>query len=291
MPKLSILPTLTREFFCKRTLPREPEPDLVMDDAEQVEAYSLAGRIDGVMSAAYLYHSGKISQVIRNCKKVVDLGCGPATQLAQIAELNPNIDFLGIDLSSEMLESAEKHISDLGLCNVSFRQGDITDLSFIPDDDADGVISTMALHHLPTLDLLRGCFKEIKRINKENGALYLVDFGRLKSLKSVIYFAYINREYQPHLFSLDYERSLRAAFELEEFQSLASQIFSNKVKVYATFLMPILTAVKTEDYLLDDQTKKQLVGLSNGLASKYKSDLNDIRSFFKMGGMKNDPFQ
>jgi hypothetical protein len=77
----------------KRTLPREPEPDLVMQDEEQVKAYALAGRIDGVMSAAYLFHSAQASSVIHGARRVIDLGCGPATQLAQIASLNPQSEF------------------------------------------------------------------------------------------------------------------------------------------------------------------------------------------------------
>ena len=47
-----------------------------MGDADQVAAYTEAGRIDGVMSAAYLFHSRRISQVIRGCNRVVDIGCG-----------------------------------------------------------------------------------------------------------------------------------------------------------------------------------------------------------------------
>ena len=91
MPRLSMIPTFAREVFGQRTLPREPEPALVMDDPEEVAAYSEAGRIDGVMAAAYLYHSARISQVIQGCSQVIDLGCGPATQLAQVAQLNPEI--------------------------------------------------------------------------------------------------------------------------------------------------------------------------------------------------------
>ncbi|PJB04963.1 MAG: class I SAM-dependent methyltransferase, partial [Hydrogenophilales bacterium CG_4_9_14_3_um_filter_63_34] len=212
MPNPALIPTFIRELVVERTLPREPEPDLVMADPEQVAAYVEAGRIDGVMAAAYLFHSAQASQVIQRCKSVLDLGCGPATQLAQIAELNPDVHFTGVDLSSTMLADANKHILKLGLTNVQFRQGDITTLEVVDDQSVDAVISTVALHHLPTLQHLENTFKAVRRVLKPGGALYLTDFGRLKSLKSVIFFAYMNARFQPHLFSLDYERSLRAAF-------------------------------------------------------------------------------
>ena len=291
MPRFSMLPTLLREVIVERTLPREPEPDLVMDDAEQVSAYTVAGRIDGVMAAAYLFQSARITQVIHGCGKVVDLGCGPATQLAQIAQLNPYTQFLGVDLSAEMLAQAEQYVGKLGLKNIDFLQADITDIQHIEDNFADAVISTMALHHIPNEQLLEQCFNEIKRINKTNGAIYLVDFGRLKSLKSAIYFAYMNSRFQPHIFSLDYERSLRAAFLKEDFEQLSGKIFGDSCKLYATFPMPILVVIKTPDKE-QGSTKLQnkLRSIRSQLSPRYRAELNDIRMLFQFGGLKNDPF-
>ena len=73
MNKIALFPVLLRERFSERTLPREPEPDLVMDDPDQVAAYDKAGSIDGQMASAYLFHSARISQVIQGCKEVGDL--------------------------------------------------------------------------------------------------------------------------------------------------------------------------------------------------------------------------
>lgn len=290
MPRLSLIPTFFREVFGTRMLPREPEPDLVMEDAAQVAAYSGAGRIDGVMAAAYLFHSAHISQVIQGCQKVIDLGCGPATQLAQIAALNPHISFLGMDLSATMLESAQNHVQNMGLQNVELVQGDITRLANIADHSVDGAISTMALHHFPGYEHLRACFKEITRILRPGGALYLVDFGRLKSLKSVIFFSYMNAAHQPHLFSLDYERSLRAAFLLEEFQALTRECLPPYAVVYSTFKMPFLTLIKSQDKTLPDSLRHQLKEMRQNLPSRYRHDLDDLRFFFRLGGLKGDPF-
>src|SRR4029453_6138706 len=141
MPKLAFVPVILREGLGKRTLPREPEPDLVMQDEEQVRAYTLAGRIDGVRSAAYVFHRAQGPPVFYGARRVIDLGCGPATQLAQIASLNPQSEFVGIDLSPTMLESARNHVAACGLKNVTFSAGDITSLSQIADQSVDAVIS------------------------------------------------------------------------------------------------------------------------------------------------------
>lgn len=290
MPNPALIPTFLRECLVSRTLPREPEPDLVMDDPAQVAAYGEAGRIDGVMAAAYLFHSARVSQVVQGCGHVLDLGCGPATQLAQIAELNPDVRFTGVDLSPTMLANAEKHVRALGLTNVAFRQGDITTLEGIPDQSMDAVMSTMALHHLPTLRHLERCFASIQRVLKPGGALYLTDFCRLKSLKSVIFFAYMNAKHQPHLFSLDYERSLRAAFVLEEFKALATRFLPQDAGVFSTFKVPFLVLVKTADKPLPAALHDRLKAMRSTLKPRYRRDLGDLRTFFRLGGLKNDPF-
>jgi arsenite methyltransferase len=291
MPKLAFVPIILRELLCKRTLPREPEPDLVMADEQQVKAYSLAGRIDGVMSAAYIFHSAHASSVIRGSRRIVDLGCGPATQLAQIASFNSDSEFIGIDLSSTMLDSAREHIKSCGLHNVSFSQGDITNLSHLDDQSVDAVISTMALHHLPTEEHLSACFREISRVLKPGGAVYLTDFCRLKSLKSVLPFAYMNADRQPHIFSLDYERSLRAAFLHEDFVDNAGKHLPGSVNVYSTFLVPLLAVIRTAPREITSDLGLKLKQFRKDLPLRYRRDLDDLRLFFKHGGLAGDPFK
>lgn len=291
MNKFALFPVLLRERFGDRTLPREPEPDLVMDDPDQVAAYDKAGSIDGLMASAYLFHSARVSQVIQGCKDVVDLGCGPAIQLCQIAQINPDISFHGIDLSPTMLDNARANVARLGLTNVRFSAGDITELDFLPNASVDGVISTMALHHLPTLDHLHRCFRGVHRILRPGGALYLVDFSRLKRLKTVLFFAYQNSRHQPHLFTLDYERSLRAAFEQADFKAATQAELPGRGHVFSTFMVPMLTVIKTEDRPLQVAQRGLVRNLLKTMPARYRSDLNDMRMFFRLGGLKDDPFQ
>lgn len=290
MARLGLFPVFVREKFCERTLPREPEPDLVMEGEDQVAAFAEAGRIDGVMAASYLFNAAHISQAIQGCATVVDLGCGPATQLALVAQLNPGISFIGVDLSPGMLASAAAHVRALGLTNVRFQQDDVSKLSSLADQSVDGVISTLALHHLPTHDLLRACFLQIRRILKPHGAVFIVDLGRLKSLKSVIYFAYMNAKHQPHIFSLDYERSLRAAFLHDDFAALA-QSASEEARVFSTALIPVLLITKTPDRPLPESLRVRIGELRSQLPARYRGDLDIIRFLSRSGGLRSDPFQ
>ena len=83
LPRFALLPTFLRELLEKRRFPREPEPDLVMDDKDQVDAYRTAGRIDGVMAAHYLYQTARVSQAIQGRGIVLDLGTITSTGFEQ----------------------------------------------------------------------------------------------------------------------------------------------------------------------------------------------------------------
>jgi len=261
-----------------------------MEDEKQVEAYSLAGRIDGVMAAAYLFHTAQATCVIRGARRVIDLACGPATQLTQIASFNPESHFVGIDLSSTMLAKARAHVAASRLQNVTFCEGSITDLSQFKDKSVDAVISTMALHHLPEFEQLHACFRELSRVLKPGGAVYLTDFGRLKSLKSVKKIAYMNADMQPEIFSLDYERSLRAAFLYKDLAAAARHLLPESVCPYRTFMVPLLVILRTPARPLPATVVAELRRLRDALPARYRSDLEDLRLFFRFGGLSVDPF-
>jgi arsenite methyltransferase len=292
MPAITVFPTLLRETFSARSLPREPEPDLVMDDDAQVAAYEEAGRVDSVMSAAYLFHTARVTSHLSGVKTVLDLGCGPAVQLGQIAQLNKSVQFRGVDLSEEMLATGRDYIKELACENVELERADITNLGHIPSASVDMVMSTMAFHHLPKHSLLEASFAEIARVLKPGGSIYITDFGRLKSLKSVIFFAYANERQHPHLhtFWLDYERSLRAAFLGEELGAVATKQLGHSVKRYATFGVPILNVIETQTKGLSAEMCLHFKNSRSALPARYRRDLDDMRLFFRLAGMKGDPF-
>lgn len=292
MPRLSMLPSMVREVVGRGVRPREPEPDLIMEGEEQVRAYEEAGRVDSVMSAAYLFHTARISQILANASVVIDLGCGPAVQLAQIAEFNPHARFRGVDLSETMLSQGRRYLAEKNLPNVTLESGDITNLKHIEDASVDAVISTMALHHLPRIELLHGCFREISRILKPGGSVYLTDFGRLKSLKSIIVMAYLNERRFPHLhlFWLDYERSLRAAFQANELREAATTLLPASVKTYSMFAVPFINVIQTPPLPVTAQLRDRFQKMRRSLPNIYRADLDDMRLFLRLGGLGLDPF-
>jgi len=288
MPSPTVIKAFCRELVVKPTALREAEPDLVMDDPEKVDAYTRAGREDGVMAPVYLFHCAQICEVIKPGDTVLDLGCGPATQLAMVARLNPKTQFIGMDLSDEMLNKARTHIEQQNLTNIEFRQGDITELSSMADASIDAVMSTVVLHHLPDLAALERTFAEIKRVLKPGGGLYLVDFGHLKSEKSIKDFAYQYADRQAELFTLDYLYSLRAAFWPQDFCSLYQKHLAASGKFYKTFVMPYMMVVKSDTRReADPILLGQLRELQRAMPGYHQTDLKDLMFFFRLGGLKS----
>jgi len=289
MPSLSVLKTVCRELFTKERSTRVNEPDLVMDDPDKVAAYTRAGREDGVMAPVYLFHCAQICEIIRPGDTVIDLGCGPATQLAMAARLNPDTNFIGIDLSPDMLERAREYISLQALGNVEFRTEDITQLTSFDNQRVDAVISTVALHHLSDIGSLEKTFSEIRRVLKTDGGVYIVDFGHLKSEKSIHSFAYQYADRQPELFTLDYLYSLQSAFAQQDFKHLAKKYLDGIARVYSTFLIPFMVAIKSQRRSRgpDKAVIKQLHEIRSRLPPHHKRDLADLRTFFRMGGLRS----
>lgn len=287
MPSLSILKVLLREAFTRTESPRVPEPDLVMDDPERVAAFNRAGEEGGVMAAVYLFHCAQVCEVIRPGDTVLDLGCGPANQLAMIARLNPDVRFVGIDLSEPMLQRARELTTAQQLTNVSFHQGSITDLSEFASSSVDAVMSTVVLHHLPDQAALQKTFSEAARVLKKGGGVYMVDFGHLCSEDSIHYFAHQHADRQPELFTEDYWHSLRAAFYLKDLRQAARPLL-NHAQLYTTWLMPFMVAIKSAPRRGNDPVlSAQLVAMGKELPPYYQTDFADLSTFFRLGGLSS----
>lgn len=285
MPSLAVILSILRELVASEHSPRVREPRLVMDDPQQVAAYVEAGREQAVMAPVYLFHGANMCEVIRAGDTVLDLACGPANQLAMVARLNPDTHFIGLDWSLPMLQQAEELISRQKLDNVSLRHGDITDLSPFANTSIEVVVSTMALHHLPDVSALARTYAEVARILKPAGGIYMVDFSHLKSLRSIDYFANQYADRQPELFTLDYLNSLHAAFYLEDIRR-AAQPLLGQARLYSTFLMPFMVALKSPARRSHDAAlSTRFATMKQSLPSWHQRDLADLTTFFRMGGL------
>lgn len=291
MPSLPVIKQLLLDRVSRKDAFRMPEPALIMEDPSQVASFHQAGREDGVMAPVYLFHAAQVCEVVKPGDTVLDLGCGPANQLGLVARLNPDVRFIGVDLSDEMLAMAERNLRQWGVDNVTLRHGDITDLNMLGPASADAVMSTVVLHHLPDQAALFRCFAEVQRVLKPGGGLYLVDFGHLRTEAAIRYFAYQYQDRQPEIFTVDYLNSLRAAFEVTAWREGWSRYLRNFGGLYSTFLVPYMVAAKspTRRRLSEDMLERLNTRYQN-MPAHHRTDFKDLTSFFRLGGLRSPTF-
>ena len=105
---------------------------------------------------------------------VLDVCTGTGRGVLPVAASGANI--VGIDLSSDMLEVADRKIREQNIRNISLHKMDATTLE-LPDETFDIAMSSFALHEMD-FQLMNQVLREINRVLKCSGKLYLVEFEK-----------------------------------------------------------------------------------------------------------------
>ena len=114
---------------------------------------------------------------------VLEIGCGTGRNLIQAARVYPHARFHGLDVSREMLDTAEANIARAGLSSrIAVARGDAT--AFDPDAlfgraAFERVMISYALSMIPPW---REALGQALDVVAPGGALHLVDFGACSGL-------------------------------------------------------------------------------------------------------------
>ncbi len=99
---------------------------------------------------------------------VLDLGCGDGT--TAVPEANLGADVLGVDIAENLVEAGNARAQSLGLANITFQQGDASDLNELEDDSFDLVVSVFGAMFAPKpFDVA----KEMVRVTRPGGRIVM----------------------------------------------------------------------------------------------------------------------
>jgi ubiquinone/menaquinone biosynthesis C-methylase UbiE len=99
---------------------------------------------------------------------LLDLGCGDGTTAVPAAKLAAKV--LGVDIAQNLVEAGNKRVKEENLTNLSFQEGDATDLHDLKDQTFDMVISIFGAMFAPKpFDVA----KEMVRVTKPGGKIVM----------------------------------------------------------------------------------------------------------------------
>lgn len=105
----------------------------------ELNAYRMA------MDAVYLQKLALMVLLLPSSGIAVDMGSGSGTPTAALAQLYPNVQFIGVDINPEMVAQSASEFDHLK--NLNFKVGDIAQILF-PPESVDVIINSSVLHHV-----------------------------------------------------------------------------------------------------------------------------------------------
>ena len=100
--------------------------------------------------------------------RVLDVGCGDGTTAVPEARLGA--DVLGVDIASNLVAAGNARAQELGLDNLTFQEGDASDLKDLGDKQFDLVVSMFGAMFAPRpFDVA----KELVRVTRPGGRIVM----------------------------------------------------------------------------------------------------------------------
>lgn len=119
--------------------------------------------------------------------KILDVGCGSGRFSVGIAK--EEFDVTGIDITPKAILAARNRAKKTGLNNIKFVVGDMTNMPFKSNLFDYAICPRFSINAVATAAKRKMAVKEMLRIVKENGTVYIESFNSLYLGKGLIFFA------------------------------------------------------------------------------------------------------
>jgi ubiquinone/menaquinone biosynthesis C-methylase UbiE len=113
-----------------------------------------------------------IEPLLPSDTRLLDLSCGPGTEIGRLARLLTSGEIVGVDLSAGMIEIAHRNAKEQALTNVAFVQADACAMPGRFTGRFDGVLCCLAFHHYSRPIVAA---REIHRLLGPGGLAFIID--------------------------------------------------------------------------------------------------------------------
>ncbi len=115
--------------------------------------------------------------------RVLEIGCGTARNLVKAARAYPDVEFYGIDVSGEMLETARRIVVRRGLtAHIQLAQADATSFDPALLFGVPGFSRVFISYSLSMIPGWQAVIARAYALLLPGGELHIVDFGRQEKL-------------------------------------------------------------------------------------------------------------
>jgi len=114
---------------------------------------------------------------INNGDSVLECGCGAGALLSCLLKHYPDLKVSGVDYSKSLLEMARRNLKG------DFYYGDMTNISFIKDQQYNHTISFSTFHYLSSEESARKTVREMVRVTKTGGVIFIGEVSDLAKRK------------------------------------------------------------------------------------------------------------
>jgi ubiquinone/menaquinone biosynthesis C-methylase UbiE len=212
----------------KNIKPRIPEGGAIEDNSEMtMEQYSEIMKKQ--LGKEYIRFTDNVIKKVNPIENSTVLEIGPGPGWAGINLLKKRIDLklVGLEASPDMIRVASENARKEGFPDIEFIHGFGEDMSQIKDGQYDLVISRDSLHHWEEPDKV---FKEIKRILKQNGKLYIQDSRRDMNFFGRLIVAIFSKFLSNNM-GFHWKASIAASYTPDEINAMLSRIGINDWQV------------------------------------------------------------
>ena len=189
-----------------------------MQIPSQVKAYADAdfSRSDSMVVKGLEKYLKKVGKTLNKNDFILDVACGPGNISKRIAETWPFVKVVGIDGSKEMLNEAEKKLSENFMKNLSYELIEINSIATGEKHfpfKADVLVSNSALHHFHDPYSFWGA---LKKLGKTKCIHIHRDLIRPASVEKAFELKEKHLSNSPEILKKDFYASLKASFTVEE---------------------------------------------------------------------------